>query len=158
MTDTPDHLSQRLFQDGQKTIDYFRGLPKEQWERVIYTEGSQWKVREILAHFVVSEAANAQVVEDIVHGGPGAPADFKLNEFNERKVNELEGMPADVLLAQFERLRLEVCRMAAQLELADLEKRGRHPYFGIGTVKEILKLIYRHNQIHLRDIRKAAGS
>jgi hypothetical protein len=38
---------------------------------------------------------------------------------------------------------------------ADLEREGRHPFFGVGKMEQFLKLVYRHNMIHERDVRKA---
>ncbi len=37
----------------------------------------------------------------------------------------------------------------------DLDREGRHPYFGFLALEKMLKLIYRHNMIHERDIRRA---
>jgi hypothetical protein len=31
---------------------------------------------------------------------------------------------------------------------------GRHPFLGRAPLSEIIKIIYRHNQIHLREIRQ----
>jgi hypothetical protein len=36
----------------------------------------------------------------------------------------------------------------------DLERIGRNPFLGEVPLVEIVKLIYRHNQIHLRDLKR----
>jgi hypothetical protein len=36
----------------------------------------------------------------------------------------------------------------------DLEKIGRHPYLGRTTLREMIKMVYLHNQIHYRDVKK----
>ena len=37
----------------------------------------------------------------------------------------------------------------------DLDREGRHPFFGPSALEKLLKLVYRHNMLHLRDIRHA---
>ena len=36
---------------------------------------------------------------------------------------------------------------------SDLEKIGRHPFLGQTTLREMIKMVYLHNQIHIRDIK-----
>jgi len=48
--------------------------------------------------------------------------------------------------------------MVSQFDDPDLEKSGRHPWLGMAQVEEIIKLMYRHNQIHQREIREALES
>jgi hypothetical protein len=37
----------------------------------------------------------------------------------------------------------------------DLAKLGRHPFLGITSLEDIIKMVYRHNQIHMREIRRS---
>jgi hypothetical protein len=154
MTGTPEHLAERLFTDGQKSIHFFRTLTPSQWDQVIYTEGTQWQVSQLLAHFASAEKANARLVEIILFGGLGAPLDFEIDAFNEQQVADLAGMSCEDLLIEFEVLRAATVRLVRGMSDSDLSKKGRHPFLGFASVEEILKLIYRHNQIHLRDARK----
>jgi len=150
-------LAEKLTGEGGRTMEFFRGLTPDQWEQVIYSEGKEWKVRQVLAHFVSSEAANRQVVENILGGGPGAPVVFDINKFNEEKVAELLDNSVEELLVQFVMLRQATIDLVRRMDDIDLGKQGRHPFFGIASVEDILKLIYRNNQIHLRDVRKMFG-
>jgi hypothetical protein len=61
------------------------------------------------------------------------------------------------LIDQFKRLRQETIELVLNMNTSDLEKQGRHPFFGMAALEDIIKLIYRHGQIHLRDIRKLTG-
>jgi hypothetical protein len=36
----------------------------------------------------------------------------------------------------------------------DLAKQGRHPFLGTASLSDMIKLMYMHNQIHIRDIRR----
>ena len=108
----------------------------------------------ILAHFVVTEASIARLVKYILQGNPGVPEDFDIDQYNEREVNCFSKLPVDMVLQRFMERRGETIELVSQMSDDDLEKRGRHPWFGITTVEEMIKLMYRHNQIHQRDIRK----
>jgi hypothetical protein len=37
----------------------------------------------------------------------------------------------------------------------DLGREGRHPWLGWDKIGKFLKLVYRHNMIHQRDMRRA---
>jgi hypothetical protein len=43
------------------------------------------------------------------------------------------------------------------MQPADLERIGRHPFLGVAPLVEMIKLVYRHNGIHIRDARKLVG-
>jgi hypothetical protein len=155
MPDTPTHLSERLLSEGHKTLEFFRALTSEQWGLTIYTEGSAWAVRDVLAHLVSAESGMTRLVESILSGGTGTPDDFDLNAYNERKVTGLKGVSTEDLLAQFATKRQKNAALVRHLSMDDLTRTGRHPWLGVATIADILKMMYRHNQIHQRDIRKA---
>ena len=157
MPDTPTHLSERMLSEGQRTLAFFRTLTPDQWRLTIYTEGSEWAVRDVLAHFVSAESGMTRLVENILSGGAGTPDDFDLNAYNERKVAGLKDVSTEDLLAQFAILREKSAALACRLSPEDLLKTGRHPWLGVTNISEILKMMYRHNQIHQRDIRRSIG-
>ena len=49
----------------------------------------------------------------------------------------------------------EMTAYVISLSDADLQKAGRHAFLGITTLAEMIKMVYRHNQIHYRDLRVA---
>jgi hypothetical protein len=149
------HLAERLRADGEKTVLFFRALEAQDWETVVYGEEAAWQVRQVLAHFVSAEAANRQVVADIQQGGGGAPVDFQIDSFNAAEVERLDQAAPGELLEAFAGLRERTAALVAAMDEADLAKTGRHPFFGVAPLDEIIKLIYRHTQIHLRDIRRS---
>jgi hypothetical protein len=157
MSDVSQHLSDRLRSEGQRTLEFFEDLTPEQWDLVVYSEGTGWVVRQVLAHFVSSEAGMTLLVKDILSGGAGSPEDFKLNEYNERRVAKLEDRSTAALMSEFKEKREATARMVAEMNEADLQRSGRHPFLGIAKVEDIIKLMYRHNQIHQREIRKVLG-
>jgi hypothetical protein len=155
MADTPKFLSERLDVEGEKSLEFFNQLPPDSWQEPIYTDGTIWTPHEILAHFVTAEASLCKLVENIAAGGTGSPEDFNLDLYNNRKVTQLKGAAVADLLAQFKINRKRTIEVVQNLKIEDLELNGRHPYLGIAPLADIIRIIYRHNQIHQREIRKA---
>lgn len=154
MPEITERLAQRLHQEGQKTIAFFRALTVEQLGQQLYVDGSQWTVQHLLAHFVSAERGICALLENILAGGPGAPDHFDIDAYNEQHVAELHHTPMDDLLKQFVEQRQASIALMQRLQPEDLARMGRHPFLGIASVEDIFKLIYRHNQIHQRDVRK----
>lgn len=154
MSDTPQFLAERMRVEGERTVEFFSALSPDNWGKTVYTDGSCWAVRQVLAHFVSAEAAFGRLIENIQAGGSGAPDDFDIDAYNERKVASLNQVSPPELLQQFDRLRQRNIQTVSGMTQADLLRQGRHPYLGRTELAEIIKLLYRHNQIHQRDIRK----
>ncbi len=127
----------------------------QQWQQTIYAEGALWSVKDLLAHFVATESGMRRLLEDVLSGGAGSPDDFDLNAYNARKVASLKDATPDELLTQFSRLRAASVSLVAGMSADDLNRQGRHPWLGMAPLEDIIKLMYRHNQIHQRDIRRA---
>jgi hypothetical protein len=160
MADTPSFLTERLQSEGEKALAFFRNLSAAQWEQIIYSreqpneEGDGWRARDLLAHFVVVEENFARLIANVAEGGPGAPPDFDIESFNQSTVAEAGLLPTAVLLQNFGEARQQTVRLVASLTVDDLAKVGRHPFLGQIALGEMIKLIYRHNQLHLRDLRR----
>lgn len=155
MNNELDHLTSRLQKDGQKTRKIFEDLKPEEWKVQVYTTGSEWTVREVLAHFVSAEQSFHRLINDVRRGGQGAPRSLDIDEFNESQVPELGGFTPDELLEAYWQARQASIELTDSLEPEDLDKQGYHPWFGDVPIRDMLKLVYRHNMIHLRDVRKA---
>jgi hypothetical protein len=147
-------LVNRLISSGQKTNEFFQNIHGEQWYSQIYSEGETWSVQHILAHFVSSEAAVTRLIKMILQGYEGAPVDFDIDAYNQREVNCLTKLPNSLILERFMIRRGETIQMVQGIKDADLVREGRHPWLGMTSIEDMIKLIYRHTQIHQRDIRK----
>jgi hypothetical protein len=158
MADTPEHLAERLSEDGGHVVEFFEKLAPADWEREIYTEGSRWSVRQILAHFDVTETSITRLIKDVLAGGAGAPKSFDLDGFNERTVAARRVSSPTELLSRFSAHRQATVDLVRGMSETDLALTGRHPFLGIAPLEDIIKLIYRHNLIHLRDIRRVLSS
>lgn len=150
-----DHLQERLEVEGLKITNFFLRLNDSDWSRVIYNTDSEWTLLHVLKHFVSVEQAFQWLIQDVLDGGTGAPKDFEIDEFNEAEVGRfIEYQPVE-MIQTFQKLRRDSISLAGTLSADDLEKRGNHPYFGNTTIKKILKLLYTHNSLHMRDVRRA---
>jgi uncharacterized damage-inducible protein DinB len=155
MADSPERLAGRLQSEGEKTVAFFQELTPAEWQVQIYETGTNWSVRQILAHFVSTERGFADLIDNILSGGAGSPDDFDIDRYNERHVAKLQPEQVDALIGQYRAARVENIRRVQTMQPADLERQGRHPFLGVVPLEEIVKLLYRHNQIHQRDIRRA---
>ena len=154
MRKTPELLADRLVQEGKKSFEFFRQLTPEQYELLVYADGSAWTVHKILAHFVSAEREFGRLIRDVLAGGVGAPEEFDIDRFNELEVNgKVPGNLTD-LLDQYENHRRLNAQLVADMRAEDLKRLGRHPYLGVVPLEEIIQMIYLHNQIHQRDIRR----
>jgi hypothetical protein len=148
-------IRERLEAEAEKAAEYLRGLPPTAWEQQVYTTGGRWRVREVACHFVSTEKALLKYGADILRGGPGAPEDLVLDEYNETQVGGMaEREPAE-LVAEFLALRRQTLALVGGMAEADFDRVGRHPWFGLAPLENMLKLAYRHTMLHLRDARRA---
>ena len=154
MGDSPDRLAARMQSEGEKTAAFFEVLTPEAWQLQVYEAGTCWTVRQILAHFVSTEGGFGDLMENILSGGAGTPDDFDIDRYNERHVADLNARETGELIELYRAARQENIHLVQGMQPADLERQGRHPFLGVVPLEEIVKLLYRHNQIHLRDVRR----
>jgi hypothetical protein len=154
LEETLDRIRTRLMEEGEKTAAYFESLSHADWDQRVYTTGSGWHVRQLLAHFISAERKFEHFIRDVLAGGPGAPRDFDIDGFNESEVPELDAHPSDLIEA-YRQTRQRTIDLMDEITSDDLHLRGYHPWFGDSQLEDMLKLIYRHNIIHVRDIRRA---
>ena len=147
-------LAERLKKEGEKVVAYFSGLTDEQWKTEVYTEGDNWTIREVLAHFVTSERGLLKLFERIRQGGPGVADDFSIDHYNARQQQKTKDLSLQELLEQFVQVRANAVEWVSGLSEGDLIKEGRHPFLGQAQLTEMIKMLYLHNQIHFRDFRE----
>jgi hypothetical protein len=129
-------------------------LHDDQWSQEVYTEGTTWTIRNVLAHFVTSERGLVKLFEQILQGGAGSSDDFSIDRYNaamQERTNELS--PQD-LLEQYRQVRTNTVAWISGLQESDLDITGRHPFMGQTQLREMLKMLYIHNLTHYRDLKK----
>jgi uncharacterized damage-inducible protein DinB len=147
-------LADKLRSEGEKIIRYFESLTDEEWKTEIYTENTIWTIRNLVAHLMTSEKAFVKLFEYIRQGGEGVTNDFVIDRFNASQQEKTRGLSPLELLDQFKNIRENMIKWLSGVDEKDLEKIGRHPYLGSTSLREMIKMVYLHNQIHYRDVKK----
>jgi len=147
-------LADKLTSEGEKFYSLFAGLTDEQWETEVYTEDQTWTIRNVLAHFVTSERGLVRLFERIHASGEGSPADFSIDRYNARQQEKTKYLSQQELLEQYKQVRAASVAWTLSLEESDLDIKGRHPFLETTTLREMIKMLYLHNIIHYRDMKK----
>jgi len=154
MAETPQSLADRLRDEGIRVMDFFKNLSPEQWDIQIYGQDNDWTLHHLLAHFVSAEIGRKELIINVSSGGKGAPLDFNIDGFNNQEVDRLSGEPNSHLLELFFLERSSLASFVSSLDNEELERIGNDPFLGAVPLIEIIKLTYRHLQIHLREVRR----
>lgn len=158
MTEHNNALAAKLASEGERTREFFEALPEEAWRRLVYSDGAQWDARETLAHLIQAETSLRALFEQVTAGGEGAPADFDIERFNHEHTGQLAQLSRDELLQRYAEERITTVAFASGLTHAQLAMRGRHPAMGDSSIEDMLKMVYLHNSMHVRDIKRAVIS
>ena len=153
----PAALAEKLKTEGEKLGAYFGALDEHAWNADVYTEGATWTVRAVLAHLVTAERGFVRLFESICQGGMGVSEDFSIDRYNARQQEKSRDLLPAELLAQFRAVRAEMVAFVSGLQDADLERIGRHPFLKETSLREMIKMVYLHNQMHLRDLKRVLG-
>jgi len=147
-------LAEKLKAEGEKFIQFFSGLTDEQWKSEVYTEGETWTLRNVLSHFVTSERGLVKLFESIRTGGTGATDDFSIDRYNAAQQEKTKDLKPAELLELYKEIRATSIAWVSTLKDEELEIKGRHPFLGETVIREMVKMLYIHNQVHYRDVKK----
>ena len=147
-------LAEKLKTEGEKFVEFFSHLIEKDWSTEVYTEGELWTLRNVLAHFVTSERGLVKLFETIRQGGPGAADDFSIDRYNASQQAKAKDLSPVELLEQYKEIRAGSVTWVSGLKDEELEIRGKHPFLGETTIREMVKMLYIHNQTHYRDVKK----
>ena len=154
MSETAE-LAEKLKSEGERMVAFFSTLTDEQWQAEVYTEGTTWTSRNVLSHYVTSERGLVRLFEQIRQGGGGVTDEFSIDRYNasqQAKTKELN--PAE-LIEQYKAIRAESIAWVQGLKEEELEIQGRHPFLGQTVIREMIRMLYMHNQLHYRDVKRA---
>jgi len=147
-------LAEKLKSEGEKIVAIFNSLKDEQWQSEVYTEGATWTIRNLLSHFVTAERGIIKIFEQIRQGGAGSSEDFSIDRYNASMQARTKDLTPQELLEQYKTIRAESVAWTSGLSEDDLEKQGRHPFLGMTTIREMIRMLYIHNRTHYRDMKK----
>ncbi len=147
-------LAEKLRSEGERFNDIFSGITDDQWNAEVYTEGTTWTIRNVLAHFATSERGLVKLFEQIRQGGAGAADDFSIDRYNEAQQQRTKELTSVELLEQYKEIRANTVTWVSGLKEDELELKGRHPFLEVTTIREMVKMLYIHQQMHYRDLKK----
>jgi hypothetical protein len=93
--------------------------------------------------------------ESIRQGGTGAADDFSIDRYNTAQQEKTREFAPAELLEQYKEVRANSVTWVSSLKDEELEIAGRHPFLNETVIREMIKMLYIHNQLHYRDMKKA---
>lgn len=154
MSETAE-LAEKLKTEGERMLAFFAELTDDQWVGEVYTEGETWTIRNVLAHYVTSERGLVRLFERIRTTGEGAADDFSIDRYNTAQQEKTKDLTPAELLVQYKQIRAESVQWVSGLKDEELDIKGRHPFLGETVIREMIKMLYLHNQLHYRDVKRA---
>ena len=147
-------LAEKLKLEGEKIYAIFSVFTDDQWNTEVYTEGTTWTIRNLLSHLVTSERGLIKLFEQIRLGGEGASTDFSIDRYNAAQQARSKDLAPSEILEQYREARANSITWVSALKDEELEIKGRHPFLNVTTIREMIKMLYIHNQTHYRDMKK----
>ena len=144
-----------LEKESRKTIEFFQSLTPDQLQVQVYYGEPFWTVRQVLAHFITIERSMQWLFINLLEGGPGTPEDFDLDRYNRTQPVKLDGFTPEDLIARFSAVRRETIAIVDEMADADLDREGRHAFFGHGRLERFIRWASEHERRHKEDLRKA---
>jgi hypothetical protein len=158
MTDRKSQLRQTIQADDAASMAIFRRISPEQWDQPVPSdEGANWKARDVLAHLAVSEGGQLAVIQRVLAGEGGVPADFELNRYNRRSVQKQAERTVPDFLAGIERDHVQVIGLLETVSETDLDKTGRHARGDMLTVEQFFHRITEHRRQHADELARCLG-
>ena len=157
MSDRRDAIAAELEKGLAETVSFFRSLSPEELRTRVYSDGAQWTVQQVLAHFTAIERSMQWLFNNILAGGPGAPPDFDFERFNRTQTPKYDGLPIDELIERFTAVRQETVRIVRQMQEQDLDREGLHAFHGRGRLDRFIRWAYEHVRLHEEDVRQVIG-
>lgn len=148
-------LAEKLKSEGERMVAFFSTLTDDQWQAEVYTEGTTWTIRNVLSHYVTSERGLVKLFEQIRQGGGGVTDEFSIDRYNASQQEKTREQSPAELLEQYKAVRAESIAWVQGLKDEELEIQGRHPFLGQTVIREMVRMLYMHNQLHYRDVKRA---
>src|SRR5574339_504814 len=117
-------LAEKLKSEGEKFVAIFSDIEENQWQKEVYTEGTTWTIRNVLAHFVTSERGLLKLFEQIRQGGAGSPDDFVIDRYNAAMQERTRTATPQELLEQYKEVRAHAIAWVSGLQESELEIAG----------------------------------
>ena len=147
-----EKMSARLERGLHKTNEILDSLEQDGWRGPIEGESDGWTVKDLVAHFIVSEEHLLMIAKDIAAGGEGAPEDIDIDAFNKDQIGRQPDRTPDELQVLLGDVREMTIAWVVVQDDETLDCVGRHPTLGDSSVETIIFSIYAHQLLHMREL------
>lgn len=154
MDDRKFDMQEKLTDVRQDLLELIAQFKEEDWGTIVYSEGKEWTVADVLRHISNAEASMTRLCEVIRDGGEGVSEDFDLDRWNNRVVEKAQSKTPSTIVDEMVRNRIELFGFVEALQPEDWSKSGRHGSMKIMTIEQILNRIADHEVEHTEDIRR----
>ncbi|MHB8645350.1 MAG: VOC family protein, partial [Thermomicrobiales bacterium] len=97
---TKQEITDTIRQGNQRVTQTFSGLTDAQLNTRVHFDEIGWTAKQLLAHLAGRAPGHARMI-GMAESGGGMPADFDLNAYNQRIVDERADKSRDALIAEF---------------------------------------------------------
>jgi uncharacterized damage-inducible protein DinB len=150
-------LIARLNEERARLLATVAGLSEAEVTRPLPTSEGGWSVKDVLAHVLISEAANLafarrMATEDTPLQIPPDRGPFDLDRWNNSQVRRRQNLTLAQVQNDLAAAHQDTLAFVAGLEEAQLDRRGLQAVFGEMTLGQLLKILYRHDRMHREEI------
>jgi len=154
MSDRKANIKEKLAAGRQTLRSFLEGLNDDDWTRP--TGCDPWTVRDMLAHLVGAEISQHGLIQMWLDGNTAMHPEFDIDRWNAGQLRRRQGRSVPQLLDDLTDARQETLKFLDHLSEDELDIVGEHPFLGPDTrIEKVIRGIYRHEHLHLDDIRKA---
>lgn len=133
-----------------KLLAAMEGLHATAWDW--RPQDGRWSVRLTLAHVGAAQWSHLEVARRLVDGQPVELPGFDLDAWNAAAVDERAGWPVAQVLADLEAAQQATLAFLAEIDADKLACSGTHPALGEVNVRQVLRIIAVHDNMHRRDV------
>lgn len=156
-TERHDTLRARLEAAHDQLQAVLDRVDDDGWGRLIYSDGAEWTVRDLVGHLLDAEAGMGFNIGRIQRGGTGSSDDFDLNRWNNRSVEKGRDRTLEQLRDGLNAAHAYTLRLLAGMGEDDWAKEGRQAFFGTLPLEKWFKVIAGHKRQHADDIAHLLG-
>ena len=147
---------EKLIDSLQQSRNYLNSVldrvPEGLWEQVIYHDGANWTVRQLLIHLMVVDLGQANVVKGVAEGKNLIPEDYDLNRYNSSSVGKRQEMTVEQARESLAQSHASFIEWLNSIDDSVLDKEGRHAILQTMSVERMVNVMAQHESGHAQDI------
>ncbi len=151
-TDETKKIEDKVLIARSRLLAAAEGLDSQGWEW--QPDVNTWSARLTLAHVGSAQWDHLQVARRLIAGEPADLPDFDLDTWNAAAVEQRAAWHVGQVLADLDAAQEATLDLLHSLEDETLAATGTHPAWGDVSLRQVLRIIPLHDNMHRRDILK----